>query len=254
MLGDGGEEPSGISSHDQALDASANSSISSSPSSPSSPSFAPRGQPKARLKLRSKIPPPLQLSIPKSHAVTTTIHKTYSVSWTWLFIILFGTDGKLQRAINSRLGQADNARFLERFRYIIVASQLLSIHSYPGQTVQALSREGNASPPIVQRRGATTLAGAFVTISCVFSLLWLVKWVVDEGVGKAHISMFLVLLLGLALLSQAYMRRQWLQYLREQALSETSEFVTKAQEFDQVASASITLVQEVELVSRGYRM
>jgi CHASE3 domain sensor protein len=64
----------------------------------------------------------------------------------------------------------------------------------------------------------------------------------------------LALLVGFAVISYAYMRRQWLQYLRQQSLAEVSEFVTKAQEFDTVVAGALTLVQEVELVSRGYRM
>jgi hypothetical protein len=58
----------------------------------------------------------------------------------------------------------------------------------------------------------------------------------------------------LAVVLYAYMRRQWLQYLRQQSLSEMSEFIAKAQEFDDAAAGALSLVQEVELVSRGYRM
>ena len=65
---------------------------------------------------------------------------------------------------------------------------------------------------------------------------------------------FLALLVGFAMISYAYMRRQWLQYLRQQSLAVVSEFVAKAQEFDMVVAGALTLVQEVELVSRGYRM
>jgi len=64
----------------------------------------------------------------------------------------------------------------------------------------------------------------------------------------------LVLLLVVAAISYAYVRRQWLQYLRQQTLSEASEFVAKAQEFDSAVAGALTLVQEVELVSRGYRI
>ncbi len=50
------------------------------------------------------------------------------------------------------------------------------------------------------------------------------------------------------------MRRQWLQYVRQHTLAEISDFVSQAREFDSVAAGALTLVQEVELVSRGYRM
>jgi len=58
----------------------------------------------------------------------------------------------------------------------------------------------------------------------------------------------------LATLLYAYVRRQWLQYLRQQTLVEISNLVAKAQGLDTAISAAVTLIQEVELVSRGYRM
>lgn len=93
-----------------------------------------------------------------------------------------------------------------------------------------------------------------MTVCCVFSLVWTIKWVLDGKYGLTRILTSLLILPVLFFVSQAYIRRQWLHYLRQQALSETSEFATKAQEYDQVVGAAMTLVQEVELVSRGYRM
>jgi hypothetical protein len=67
-------------------------------------------------------------------------------------------------------------------------------------------------------------------------------------------AIFLVIVGLLAVVSYAYMRRQWLQYLRQQTLAEISEFIVKGQEFDAAAGGALALVQEVELISRGYRM
>jgi len=67
-------------------------------------------------------------------------------------------------------------------------------------------------------------------------------------------AVFLAVVVVLAVISYAYVRRQWLRYLRQQTLAEASEFIAKTQEFDTVAAGALTLVQEVELVSRGYRM
>lgn len=53
---------------------------------------------------------------------------------------------------------------------------------------------------------------------------------------------------------QVFLRRQWLRYRRHQALSEVSDFVSHAQDFDSATAAAISLIQEVELVSRGYRL
>jgi len=67
-------------------------------------------------------------------------------------------------------------------------------------------------------------------------------------------AIFLGVVVLIATVTYAYMRRQWLQYLRQQTLVETTDFVLKSQEFDAAVAGAITLVQEVELVSRGYRM
>jgi hypothetical protein len=162
-----------------------------------------------------------------------------------------------QKAVNSRLGRADNARFLERFRYIIVASQLLNTHSFLGQTGHGQSRDATVPVPDAPQLGNITLAGIAVTASFAFALAWLIHWMRGGGssaAGKGRMFIFLALLVGFAMMSYAYMRRQWLQYLRQQSLAEVSEFVAKAQEFDTVVAGALTLVQEVELVSRGYRM
>jgi hypothetical protein len=101
------------------------------------------------------------------------------------------------------------------------------------------------------------LTGATITASFAFALTWLVHWTrngEDSIVGKSRVAVCLAVLVGLSLVSYAYMRRQLLHYLRQETLSETSAFVTKAQQFDHVAASTLSLVQEVELVSRGYRM
>jgi hypothetical protein len=162
-----------------------------------------------------------------------------------------------QKAVNSRLGRADNARFLERFRYIIVASQLLNAHSYLGQAGHGHSRDAPVPSPGVPQLGALTPAGAIVTASCAFVLAWLVHWTRggrNSSAGRGRLAVFLTVLVLLAIVLYAYMRRQWLQYLRQQSLSEISEFVAKAHEFDSAATGALSLVQEVELVSRGYKM
>ncbi|KAH8815133.1 Mysoin-binding motif of peroxisomes-domain-containing protein [Xylogone sp. PMI_703] len=198
-------------------------------SAPPSPSFAPRGKPTARLKFRQSLPPPLRLTIPRNVAIAA-IHDTCS------------------KAVNSRLGRVENARFLEQFRYIIVASQLLSGTSYLGS-----SRDTPLPTPDAPQVGAFTLAGAAVTATLGFSIAWLIHWTRGR-VAKGRMLILLGFLSVLALVSYAYVRRQWLQYLRQRALAETSEFVAKAQELDVVATAALNLIQEVELVSRGYRL
>lgn len=58
----------------------------------------------------------------------------------------------------------------------------------------------------------------------------------------------------LGVLFYAFARRQWLKYLRHQAVDAAAHLIGNAQGFDSAASASVVFIQEVELVSRGYRM
>lgn len=163
----------------------------------------------------------------------------------------------MQKAVNSRLGRADNARFLERFRYLIVASQLLNAHSYLGQAAYIPSRDVAVASPDAPQIGAFTLAGVAVTASFAFAMAWLIHWAkggASSTAGKGRMLVLLAVIVLLAITSYAYMRRQWLQYLRQQSLAEISDFVVKGHDFDTAAAGALTLVQEVELVSRGYRM
>lgn len=154
------------------------------------------------------------------------------------------------------MGRADNTRFLERFRYIIVASQLLNEHSYGHGSRVGAQEEGLPGADAPQP-DAFTLNGALLTTALAFGLAWLINWV-PRGQGSTisigRVAIALATLVVISAFSYAYIRRQWLQYVRQLALAETSTFVTNAQALDGATSAAITLIQEVELVSRGFRM
>jgi hypothetical protein len=218
-----------------------------------SPSFAPRGVPKSRLKFRQKLPPPLQLAIPQNKAVEI-IHDTCSVGYPTpgrychaLITVSF------QKAVNSRLGRADNARFLERFRYLIVASQLLNAHSQLGQAPSGRSKDISIPMPDTSGLATLTHEGVALTSSFAFGLAWTVNWVRgDHAIGQTLVYFGVLGLLGI--IAYAYVRRQWLQYLRQQNLRDITSLVAKSHELDSAASGALSLVQEVELVARGYKM
>ncbi|KAG4026216.1 hypothetical protein MFRU_043g00210 [Monilinia fructicola] len=245
LEGEGGEDTQWASSHEGDAD-----------SDLSSPSFAPRGKPTVPLKFRHKLPPPLQLA-PARNTTVAAIHNTCSVSRHLDLIRTLSSHKQLQRAVNSRLGRADNAKFLERFRYVIVASQLLNTDSFLGQTGHGQSRD--ATGPILDapQLGPFTLSGAAATAALAFSFTWLIHWTRGNGTfvsGKIRLAILSTTIILSGVILYTYVRRQWLQYLRQQSIVEASQFVHKAQEFDAVAAGALTLVQEVELVSRGYRL
>ena len=166
----------------------------------------------------------------------------------------------IQQAVNSRLGRTENAHFLEQFRYTIIASQLLNASpnatSYNRSDIQFPADEGllnspSDDPPII------TWLGLCFTATAAFGLAQIVHWA--RSVARTQtswwftVAVLLVCLVAVAA-SYAYLRRQWLKNIRLQAVDSVSLLVTNAQSFDAAALAAISLIQEVELVSRGYRM
>ncbi|KAI9845802.1 MAG: hypothetical protein M1837_004482 [Sclerophora amabilis] len=209
--------------------------VASEPPSPSLKSFAPRGPSNVRSQFRDKIPRPLQLSIPQTSAVAR-IHNTCS------------------RAVNSRLGRSDNASFLEQFRYIIIASQLLNIDS--NAPYHSLSNEIEQPTPAAPATHLS-LVGAVATGIVAFALVYVLQWARRNGpshLGKGRATIAASLIAIATAVLYAYFRRKWLTYIRQHAVDSASRFVTDSQNLDAAASASIALIQEVELISRGYRL
>ncbi|KAK9566706.1 hypothetical protein V6000_002094 [Aspergillus fumigatus] len=201
--------------------------------------FAPRGTSKFQERIRNKLPKPLELRSSRQRAI---LGKLYDACAT---------------ALNARVGRSDNERFLEQFGYVIVASQLLNEHSAPSYT-SAADVLSNSNPVDLPSLSTTFgVQGAVVTASTSFSIAWLVHWSrsrTGSGFNPRKVGVLLVLVPVLGVLFYAFARRQWLKYLRHQAVDAAVVFISNAQSFDSAASASVVFIQEVELVSRGYRM
>jgi hypothetical protein len=160
-----------------------------------------------------------------------------------------------QKAVNSRLGRADNERFLEHFRYLIVASQLLGGHDgLRTATIPSFAPPGGPSPQEFKVAAIST-TGAALTSATAFLLVWLVHWSRRQpGISKGRTLLVLAVTTAVATAVYGYMRRQWLQYLRQEAVEGASAIVTNLQAFEASTSSALALIQEVELVSRGYRL
>lgn len=210
--------------------------IDTPPPSPPSPSFAPTGRPLVKARFRGKIPDALNIKLPTPKKRLSSLQ-----------------DGAT--AVATTLDRADNSKFLEQFRYTIVASQLLSGHSILGQHGQAQSSK--IHPGSGQDPNIPTQTGLLLTAVGALGLAWFISWLYGGGFShltKKRVVVFVVVFGVAGVASQAYIRQQWLKYVREQALTEITTFVSRAQEFDSASSAAVALVQEVELVSRGYRL
>jgi ABC-type Fe3+ transport system permease subunit len=146
---------------------------------------------------------------------------------------------------------------LEQFGYVIVASQLLNEHNAPSYTSAAdVLSNAQANEPL-SFSATFGLRGAVVTAATSFSIAWLIHWSRSRsaaGLNPRRAVILVILLPLIGIIFYAFARRQWLKFLRHQAIQAASFFIGNAQSFDSAASASVVFIQEVELVSRGYRM
>ncbi|KAJ5654592.1 hypothetical protein N7490_001595 [Penicillium lividum] len=201
--------------------------------------FAPRGASRFQERVRNKLPKPLDLQN-KRHGVVAG--KLY---------------GACSSALNARIGRGDNERFLEQFGYVIVASQLLNEHSAPSYT-SATDVLSTSQPSDLPSLSTTFgLQGAVVTATTSFSIAWLLHWgrsKTGSGLNPKRVGVLLIVVPVLGAIFYAFAKRQWLKYLRHQAVEAAGTFIGNAQGFDSAASASVVFIQEVELVSRGYRI
>ncbi|KAI5798878.1 Mysoin-binding motif of peroxisomes-domain-containing protein [Geopyxis carbonaria] len=166
------------------------------------------------------------------------------------------------RAVDSRLGRSENSRFLERFRYIIVASQLLNGHvnvshyDRKPDTDQLFSEEDPTTifgQPLSKGRHYWVGSGGFVLVTSLV-LSWVFRGTSGKGFSKARAICALLLSLMVAVFLFTQARRKWLRSLRKKSVEYAVMFVENSQTFDILASNAVTLIQEVELVSRGYRL
>ncbi|RGP76346.1 proliferating cell nuclear antigen [Fusarium sporotrichioides] len=206
----------------------------SSPSPPSSPSpFAPTGRPLVKPRFRNKAPNALQLKVPQQQSG------------------LRSASGKYSAAVAASIDRADNAKFLEQFRYTIIASQLLSGHSGLGQSQIG---SGGPIPSSNNQDSILSTEGIIASVLAALAVAVVLSWVLGSGVSKKRVIFLLLLCAAAALLGQVHMKRQWLRYRRSQSLSEITSFVEHSHNFDSATGAALSLIQEVELVSRGYRL
>ncbi|KAF2009852.1 hypothetical protein BU24DRAFT_65584 [Aaosphaeria arxii CBS 175.79] len=199
--------------------------------------FAPRGPSTLQSRIREKLPRPLRIHT-RGNGSVARIHSACS------------------RAVNSRIGRADNQRFLEHFRYLLVASQLLAEQGGLRAPSLPSFASDNRIAPQEFKVATTSVTGAGLTAATSFCLVWLVHWSRNRSTGFS-VGRFLAVLAVFAAVATscyAYIRRQWLQHLRQQAVEAASTLVTNLQAFEASTSSSLALIQEVELVSRGYRL
>lgn len=86
-----------------------------------------------------------------------------------------------------------------------------------------------------------------------FLLTWLVNWARVSKSNPKGLAVFGVFAL-VSCLIYLYIRKQWLLHLRQQAVESAGVLVTNLQAFEASTASALTFIQEVELISRGYRL
>ena len=158
--------------------------------------------------------------------------------------------------VNWTLGSNDNEGFLEHFRYQIIASQLLN-EDASFVTSPTASSEHCFAQAHLPELTTTTTTGACVATALAFVLVWIWKWAriaatpPTLGTRTFLASMSTMLLFGSI---WVYTTRRSLLYLRRNVIDTTTTFTTNLQSLNTSSSSVLALIQEVELVSRGYRM
>lgn len=168
----------------------------------------------------------------------------------------------IREALRSKLNDGENGQFLEKFRYCLVSSQLLEA----GPRYRALANTDNKK--ILSSYKARVLFGdepwKLLKVSkkfwvgssggCLLAVIGVLIEFYKSGkmTTKKSIIVFVVCLCTILYLF-AHSRRKALRYVRAKAILQAQLFVNNNYRFDQAAGRLLGLVQEVELLARGYR-
>ncbi|RMZ77030.1 hypothetical protein DV738_g4556, partial [Chaetothyriales sp. CBS 135597] len=118
------------------------------------------------------------------------------------------------------LADSSEALFLERFRYIIIVSQLLTHNAEPR------SQTAPADAPTASLTSAK--------------------------IESSEAALFGLVALSLVICLVVTARRQYLKFVRQSALAAASKLVSSSQDFDSSTSAALRYIQEIEVVAKGY--
>ncbi|CCC06487.1 unnamed protein product [Sordaria macrospora k-hell] len=233
-------------------------------SPPSSPNFAPVGRPMVRKRFRKNAPEPIHLDIPhrmKRYSSLGSLHDSYSVRFYAQIMQAIGVELMkllgVKKAVTARIDRADNQKFIEQFRYTIVASQLLSGHSVAGLNHFYRNQDADGSKGQSNDVVLPNSTGLIATAAGALVVALGIRWLCLGGytrLTKKGVLVTVVVAVAVGLVAHLYIRKQWLRYVRNKALAEVATFVAKSQDWDSATSAALSLIQEVELVSRGYRL
>jgi hypothetical protein len=164
----------------------------------------------------------------------------------------------IQDAVSSTIQRRDNEQFLDAFRYSIVTSNLLHEHT-AATTLRIPSPTQQNAPSISSSESHITWSADGIVLATAAGAFfaWMVQWTLSASsvwIEALRFTLLLVVVFVAVELLNAYTSRQRLSYMRQEALESVNVSVVNFDAFDRSSSAAITLIQEVEAVSRGYHL
>ncbi|EXJ54429.1 hypothetical protein A1O7_09768 [Cladophialophora yegresii CBS 114405] len=141
---------------------------------------------------------------------------------------------------------------IEQFRYIIVASQLLSDEPKPRRQ---LHNEQSLTAPTL------SLKGAFITAGISFAVAWSLhllqrRYRTPRSLSSSwsELCIYTSLFIGACIFLFWFGRWQYLEFVRQSAVSALERAVASSHNYDGIATEALRFVQEIEVVSRGYEI
>lgn len=159
--------------------------------------------------------------------------------------------------MSSTFGQTEDARFQEHFRYLLVASQLLNEFPELGSlhTTQAESRpDAAATSQDYRYNQPLTVAGAAVATGLAFAVILLLHWARSTRLPQRKLLVAVACVATFGVLLYVRLRLQGVKHLRQRVITSASDLTANIRGLELTSTAALSLIQEVELVSKGYRL
>ncbi|KTW29258.1 hypothetical protein T552_01213 [Pneumocystis carinii B80] len=155
------------------------------------------------------------------------------------------------------LSETEKSQFIERFRYIICTSQLLNENISPSlyqpqQTSINDKKSKNILFGIIADDSLYwSISGIFIVVLALVTS-WKLKsniYGINRGVGYFFVFIISIIV---AVFLYIYHFRIYSKYIQKRAIFFMKRFVDTSQHFDITINKTLSLIQEVELISRGY--
>jgi vezatin len=216
-------------------------------------------------RLRQRLGRPLKIVVPKKGPVAIiqdacSVRSFASYPTTRECGSKMSTDAPLdlQDAVSSTIQRRDNEQFLDAFRYSIVTSNLL--HDHTAATTLRIPSPTQQNAPSIPSAKSTiswSVDGIVLTAAAGALFAWMLQWTLSASslwIEALRLTLLILVIFVAIQLLVAYTSRQRLRHMRQEALESVNVSLVNFDAFDRSSSAAITLIQEVEAVSRGYHL